>query len=262
MPIFSIVVETFQITQTRSAHTDTDYVSVTLQIGGGTATQSTCKPMGNLNNGTFNPAVGFPSVNIPEGAPVVINYLILNSSLKDSVVEPGLEQLGGRVATTSVVPLTPLVSCLDAVATRFSQEIANITNHPSCDGLVAAEQNSLTYEELVGYTNQPYFSQTTQHTGTKAPGNCNSKLSAYAVTWTIKGQSVSVTVPDVTSKALGSAEMPMPGTALYILAQNSLYGKVQTGPTGSNAQVYQQKPGKNTPTFAGNTVELFTRIAQ
>ena len=163
MPIFSIVVETFQITQTRSAHTDTDYVSVTLQIGGGPATQSTCKPMGNLNNGTFNPAVGFPAVNIPEGAPVVINYLILNSSLKDkdSVVEAGLEQLGGRVATTSIVPLTPLVSCLEAVATRFSQEIANITNHPSCDGLVAAEQNSLTYEQLVSYTNQPYFSQTT-----------------------------------------------------------------------------------------------------
>ena len=160
------------------------------------------------------------------------------------------------------MPLTPLVSCLDAVATRFSQEIANITNHPSCDGLVAAEQNSLTYEQLVGYTNQPYFSQTTQHTGTKAPGNCNSKLSAYAVTWTIKGQSVSVTVPDVTSKALGSAEMPKPDTAFYILAQNSLYGQVETGPTGTNAQVYRQKPGGNTPTFAGNTVQLFTRIAQ
>jgi hypothetical protein len=260
MPIFSILLETFQITQTRSAHTDTDYVSVTLQIGGGTATQSICKPMGNLNNGTFNPGVGFPAVNIPEGAPVVINYLILNSSLKDSVVEPGLEQLGGRIATTSVVPLTPLVSCLEAVATRFAQEIGNITNHPSCDGLVAAEQNSLTYEQLVSYTNQPYFSQTTPHIGTKAPGNCNSKLSAYAVTWTIKGQSVSVTVPDVTSKALGSAEMP--GTALYILAQNSLYGQVQTGPTGPNTQVYQQKPGENAQTFAGNTVELFTRIAQ
>jgi hypothetical protein len=121
MPIFSIVLDTFQITQTRSAHTDTDYVSVTLQIGGGTATQSVCKPMGNLNNGTFNPGVGFAAVNVPEGAPVVINYLILNSSLKDSVVEAGLEQLGGRVATTSVVPLTPLVSCLEAVATRFAQ---------------------------------------------------------------------------------------------------------------------------------------------
>jgi hypothetical protein len=158
------------------------------------------------------------------------------------------------------VPLTPLTSCLGAVATRFAQEIGNITNHPSCDGLVAAEQNSLTYEQLVSYTNQPYFSQTTPHTGTKAPGNCNSKLSAYSVTWTIKGQSVSVTVPDVTSKALGSAEMP--GSALYILTQNSLYGQVKTGPTGPNAQVSRQEPGKNTTTFAGNTVELFTIIAQ
>jgi len=262
MPIFSILLDTFQITQTRSAHTDTDYVSVTLQIGGGTATQSICKPMGNLNNGTFNPAVGFAAVNVPEGAPVVINYLILNSSFKDSVVESGLEQLGGRIATTSVVPLPPLASCLEQVATTFAQEIGLITNHPSCDGLVAAEQNSLTYEQLVSYTNQPYFSQTTPHTGTKAPGNCNSKLSAYAVTWTIKGQSVSVTVPDVTSKALGSAEMPMPGTALYILTHNSLYGQVKTGPTGPNAQVSRQEPGKNTTTFAGNTVELFTIIAQ
>jgi hypothetical protein len=261
MPIFSIVLDTFQITQTRSAHTDTDYVSVTLQIGGGKTTQSVCKPMGNLNNGTFNPEVGFAAVNVPEGAPVVINYLILNSSLKDSV-EAGLEQLGGRVATTSVVPLPPLASCLEQVATTFAQEIGLITRHPSCDGLVAAEQNSLTYEQLVSYTNQPYFSQTTQHTGTKAPGNCNSKLSAYAVTWTIKGQSVSVTVPDVTSKALGSADMPKPDTAFYILAQNSLYGHVQTGPTDLNAQVFRQKPGKNTQTFAGNTVQLFTQIAQ
>jgi hypothetical protein len=259
MPTFSIVLNTFQITQTRSAHTDTDYVSVTLQIGGGKATQSVCKPMGNLNNGTFSPGGGFPAVNIPEGAPVVINYLILNSSLKDAVVEPGLQQLGGRIATASVVPLPPLASCLEQVAATFADEIGLITNHNSCDGLVAAEQNSLTYEQLVSNASQsPYFSQTTQHTGTKAPGNCNSKLSAYAVTWTIKGQPV--TVPDVTLKAVGSATTP--GTALYILAHNSLNGQVATGPKGPTAQVYRQTPGEGAPVSAGYTVELTTRIAQ
>ena len=259
MPIFSIVLDTFQITQTRSAHKDTDYVSVTLQIGGGKATQSVCTPMGNLNNGTFSPAVGFPAVDIPEGAPVVINYLILNSSAKDSEVEPGLQELGSRIATTSVVSPPPLASCLEQIATTFAQEIASITNHPSCDGLVAAEQNSLTYEQLMMYANQsPYFSQTTPHTGTRAPGNCNSKPSAYAVTWTIKRQPV--TVPDVTLKALGSATIP--DTALYILAQHSLNGQVVSGPNDPSAQVYRQNPGGNTPTSAGSFVELTTRIAQ
>ncbi len=259
MPIFSIVLDSFQITQTRSAHRDTDYVSVTLQIGGGKATQSVCKPMGNLNNGTFNPEVGFPAVSIPEGAPVVINYLILNSSLKDSEVEPGLQELGSRIATTSVVSPPPLASCLELIAARFGQEIGTITNHPSCDGLVAAEQNSLTYEQLVSYANQsPYFSQTTPHAGTKAPGNCNSKLSAYAVTWTIKGQPV--TVPDVTLAALGSTKTP--GTALYILAHDSLIGQVAAGPKDPSAQVYRQHPGANTPAPAGSFVELTTRIAQ
>ena len=87
MPVFSIVLDTFKITQTRSAHADTGYVSVTLLIGGGKATQSVCKPMGSLNNGTFTPGVGFPAIDVPEGAPVVINYLIINSSARDSLVE-------------------------------------------------------------------------------------------------------------------------------------------------------------------------------
>jgi hypothetical protein len=259
MPIFSIAVNNFQITQTRSAHTDTDYVSVTLQIGGGPATQSTCTPMGNLNNGTFNPGTGFPAVNVPEGSSIVINYLILNSSLNDRIVEPGLEQLGSRLAGTSDLPLTPLTSCLLAVTTRFAQELGNITKHPSCDGLVAAEQNSLTYEQLVSYANQsPFFSQTTPHTGTKAPGDCNSKPSDYSVTWTIRMQPV--TVPDVTLKALGSPTTP--DTALYILAHNSLNGQVIKGPKDPSAQVYQQYPGANAPAPAGNFVELTTRIAQ
>jgi hypothetical protein len=131
-----------------------------------------------------------------------------------------------------------------------------ITNHPSCDGLVAAEQNSLSYEQLISYANQsPCFSETTQHIATQPPGNCNSKLSAYAVTWTIKGQSVKV--PDVALKAVGLVMTP--DTELYILAQNSLYGPVKMGPTGPTAQVYEQKPGKNATTSAW--VELTTRVA-
>ena len=154
------------------------------------------------------------------------------------MVEAGLEQLGGRVATTSVVPLTPLVSCLEAVAPRFYQEIANILitllRRPGRRRTKFPFLDSWSVIPTTIFTNDAPIL-------TKAPGNCNSKLLAYAVTWTIKGQSVSVTVPDVTSKAVGSAEMPKPDTAFYILAQNSLYGQVETGPTGTNAQVYQAK---------------------
>jgi hypothetical protein len=46
----------FRITDTRSRHEDTDYVSISLAVGSAAPITKT-KAMGNLNNGTFEPGL-------------------------------------------------------------------------------------------------------------------------------------------------------------------------------------------------------------
>jgi hypothetical protein len=255
MALFSFNFNSFQITDTRSAHTDTDYASLTLKIGGAAPT-TVCKPMGNLNNGTFNVGLSYSGQEIPTNTTVVMNYLILNSSLPSSAVIAGVQTLGNRIASVAT-NLPPLASSLQILSSQFAQEIGTITNHPSCDGLVAAEQNTITYDQLVNYAAQfPFYTQATPHTGTKAPGNCNSRPSAYVTHWSLMQVAA---IPNVTLKALGDSKTK--DTALYILGQNQFQGQVKTGPKNAQAQVYQQSPASGLE-YVGYTVELLTRAAQ
>jgi|GEM_PF-6788218 len=64
---FTFTLDSFQITDTRSLHKDTDYVSFTLVVnpqGGKGKPQTLKKSMGDLNNGTFPVNLSFPNVTV------------------------------------------------------------------------------------------------------------------------------------------------------------------------------------------------------
>jgi hypothetical protein len=112
----------------------------------------------------------------------VFNYLIVNagsSSAQDVIA--AMKTAGDAIASDPSLNLPPFASCLPTVAVFTNWQ--NIFKKGSCDGVVAAEQNTFTVEELLSYTSRsPYFTQATSHTGTKptSPG-CNSNLSEYLV---------------------------------------------------------------------------------
>jgi hypothetical protein len=215
MPLFTFSLDSFQITQTRSAHKDTDYAIFTLKIVGLSVTTSLpVKSLGNLNNGTFN--IGLTAPDNPFGVdyPVVLNYLIVNSSLDPNTVAETLKTISHDLANGPPLVVAPLNSALELVATQYAAQLSSIIKPGSCDGLVAAEQINLTYAELVSYTaRSPYFQQATNHIGYAAPHGCNSKPSAYVVHWSMKQVA---NVPNVTTMLVGRANER--GTAAQLLS--------------------------------------------
>jgi hypothetical protein len=199
--------DSFRITDTRSRHEDTDYVSFTLLIrdanGNGTP-QTLKKSMGNLNNGTFNVGLSFPNIVVPTNGSVVFNYLIVNSGhTSESDIDKLLEAAGGALAQKGLVAggtalgtaiLPGLGTILGAIAGWLATEISSIFN-ANCDGPVAAEQVTLTYADLMAkIANGPYTHET-PNPGTDSATGCGGN-SMYYVTWHV-ARGVVETVPPV-----------------------------------------------------------------
>ena len=218
MPQFTFNLDNFQITQTRSAHTDTVYASLTVRVGSESApaTVSTLKSLGNLNNGTFSTGLTCPNVTIVPRLPVVFNYLIVNAGSAAALdVRQAIDSVGALLTETPSLNLPGFASSLALVAGEYSSILNPIFKKGSCDGLVAAEQNSFTYEDLLNYTaRSPYFTQATKHIGTPAGSGCNSNGSAYLVHWSMLQVAE---VPSVVGLQLG--QVGQPGTAVDELSK-------------------------------------------
>jgi hypothetical protein len=216
VPLFTFNLDSFQITNTRSKHTDTVYATLTVKIGDTTPqTAFTKKSLGNLNNGTYNTGVTCPNVTIDPGIPVVVNYLIVNAgSASADAVTSALQSVSFKLADLTNLDMPPFASGLQMCASYFAADLAPIFKPGSCDGLVAAEQNTFTYEELGSYTSRtPYFTQATHHTGAKAGSGCNPSPSAYLVLWSMLHVAA---VPNVINLPVGKPSEI--GTAAQLLS--------------------------------------------
>jgi hypothetical protein len=189
--------DSFRITDTRSRHNDTDYVSCTLLVrdanGQGTP-QTLKKKIGDVNNGTHAIGLSFPNVPMPAKGSVVFNYLIVNSGHQsESDVDKALEKAGGALAEKGLVAggtalgtaiLPGLGTILGAIGGFLAGEISAILN-ANCDGAVAAEQVTLTFDQLLQDTANGAFTKETRHPGTDSATGCGSN-SMYFVTWHIE----------------------------------------------------------------------------
>ena len=112
MPLFQFNLNTMQITDTRSTHKDTDWVSFTLKVGSAQAV-STSRPMGDLNNGIFDIGLSFSGTAVNPDDTVVLNYLIINAGGPSSgqAIQDTLNGLGVRLASNPTFNLPPLTSC-------------------------------------------------------------------------------------------------------------------------------------------------------
>jgi len=193
---FTFTLDSFKITDTRSRHNDTDFVTFTLLVNSGNGNgkpQTLKKSMGDVNNGVHPVNLSFTNISVDPSASVVLNYLIVNSGHKNpSQVESTLESAGTALAVKggaalggaigSVVP--GLGTLLGAGAGFLAGQLVGILN-ANCDGAVAAEQNTFTHNDLLTRTAHGTFTQTTKHPGTNSPTGCGSN-SVYFVTWHIQ----------------------------------------------------------------------------
>jgi len=189
-------VDSFRITDTRSRHNDTDFVSCTLLVrdasGNGTP-QTLNKSMGDVNNGAHAVNLSFANVAVPVGGSIVFNYLIVNSGHKsESDVDQALEKAGSALAQKGLVAggtalgtaiFPGLGTILGMVGGWLAGEIGNIMA-ANCDGPVAAEQITLTQAQLMQETANGPYGKETKHPGTDSATGCGSN-SMYYVTWHI-----------------------------------------------------------------------------
>src|SRR4051794_12980690 len=101
--ITNFSLDNFRITDTRSRHEDTDFVTVSITVGNKPAVTKT-QSVGDVNNGTHAVGLGV-SAEIPTdvAVPVVFSYVILNNGHGDHAavqrgVEAALSALGSQAA--------------------------------------------------------------------------------------------------------------------------------------------------------------------
>ena len=256
MPGFTFTLDSFQITDTRSLHEDTDYVTFTLLVkakdGSGTPRVLT-KSMGDVNNGVHSVNLAFTNVQVNPTDTVTLNYLIVNSGHKNpSQTIAALESAGTKLATqggaaigTAILP--GLGSILGAVAGWLAGQLVSIIN-ANCDGPVAAEQDSFTFDDLVARTKNGQFKQSTRHPGTDSATGCG-RNSNYIVNWHMLevGNTAGKTVPNVIQESAAQAAAQIQAAGLVAKF---------TGQNGSQSWVFSQSPAAGQVVNAGSTITM------
>lgn len=192
---FSFTLDSFSISETRSKHEDTDFVSFTVSVQPevGIPFQNTIKKsMGNVNNGTHPVILTLP-VTVNPGDVVYMSYLIVNAGHSSpGTIVAALEGASTKLATAagaaiagaiggSAIPL--LGTALGAAAGFIAGEINTILT-ANCDGSVAAEVQRFTYDLLIADTSAGSFRWETHHPGTNSATGCGSN-SSYSTAWHI-----------------------------------------------------------------------------
>lgn len=257
MAVFSFTLDSFQITDTRSLHEDTDYVTYTLlvkaQDGSGTPRTLT-KAMGDVNNGVHTVNLSFSNIQVNPTDTVVLNYLIVNSGHKSpSEVTSAIESAAGKLASQGGTLLGNAIvpgiggSILGPAANWLVSQLVGIIN-ANCDGPVAAEQDTLKYSDLLANTANGQFKHSTKHPGTDSPRGCGSN-SVYIVNWHMLqvGSAANKTVPNVIQVSATEAAKRIQAAGLVAKF---------TGQNGTSSWVFSQSPSAGLTVNAGSTVSM------
>jgi hypothetical protein len=226
MRFYTFKLESFQISNTRSRHDDTDTVTFGLQVGTREFPVQSFFA-GNLNNGSYQVNLEFGPVLITGDAiAATFTYEIYNGgagSLPTSLVAynqaimkkvvPLIEQTVGLVSPAGEplgfpnwssgeagadVPMldedNPFGDTSDWSGLLYQLIVADIGGFlfPDCDGFVAADgigQSKAQWDAAIDSAGGAVFRQTMNYAGTDSPAGCGSN-SEYSVTWSVTRDTV------------------------------------------------------------------------
>ncbi len=211
---YQFSLDNFKITNTRSLHKDTDYVSVSLAVGNRPPVTKT-KAMGDLNNGTFNVGLSFDNIQVGDNETAVFSYAIVNNGhASSSAVQSALQKATSTLASkgadaaakvigqeigsvvgasigTAVIPIVG--TALGALAGWLVSSAIGVA-FANCDGPVAAGMHPLTAAQLKsGTAGGKAITQTDHNPGTDSATGCGSN-SNYFVTWSVHAHTVATKV--------------------------------------------------------------------
>jgi hypothetical protein len=185
MPSFSFFIVSTNIKNTRSKHKDTDWLVMNVKVGL-LASQLAFKSLGDLDSGNCVIDLALLGIDLEPGISFVFNYMIVNAgSASEGDVSGAIQNASILWSNGQGGPASAnLTGALEDGQNWFNNELKSILNPNSCDGMVAAEQNHLTYETLTSMLSNNIFRHTTNHPGVHSPSGCGPN-SQYTVTWEI-----------------------------------------------------------------------------
>lgn len=198
--LYTFTVESFRITDTRSLHNDTDYVSLAVVVGLNPPITVPAKSMGDVNNGTHTVNLSIPNVAVGPNDAVAFTYSIVNSGYSSNLVEEALQKAvsaasskaaaaaAGAVGGALGGPAGSIISTVGTAAFGWLAGKLEGVIFPNCDGVVAGADHAFTGEQLVSQTaNGRVITATDLNKGSNSPDGCGSN-SVYYVTWSISTQ--------------------------------------------------------------------------
>jgi hypothetical protein len=200
VPVYTFTLDSFKITETRSLHDDTDYVSFAVVVGLNPPITVPTMSMGNVDNGTHAVNLSIPNVPVAAGDAVSFTYSIVNTGYSSDIVEEALNKAiaaaaskGGSAAATAGGGLVggPLGSLIALVGQEAFGWLAGKLEgviFADCDGVVAGADHAYTGAQLAAQTADGNIILVTDNNkGTNSPDGCGAN-SQYYVTWSISTQ--------------------------------------------------------------------------
>ena len=193
-PVFTFKLDSFRITDTRSVHEDTDFVSISVVVGSNAPIHLPAKAMGNLNNGVYPVNLTIPNVAVAPGERVAFSYSIVNTGYAANSTEADLVKATDAAATAAASAAGAAISAGTgttigkAAGGWLGPEIAGVI-FANCDGPVAAGDHIWTGEALAKLAVGHAVTTEDNNPGTDSPEGCGSN-SQYYVTWTVSGTEV------------------------------------------------------------------------
>jgi hypothetical protein len=192
--ICTFTLNSFKITDTRSRHKDTVYVSVAVAVNKNPPISLPTKFMGDLNNGTYQVNLSITNVEVSPQDRVTFSYSMINSGYNKSNVEQKLQQVAeaaasqgaqaGGAAAGGVIG-GPVGSAIGKEAASWILGKLEGVVFADCDGTVAAAVHSYTGTQLAELTGSgKVLSTTDENKGTDSPRGCGGN-SHYFVTWSL-----------------------------------------------------------------------------
>jgi hypothetical protein len=192
--VFTFTLNSFRITNTRSPHEDTDFVSISVVVGSNAPIHLPAKSMGNLNNGSYPVNLTIPNVVVAPGQKVAFSYSIVNTGYAADSTEADLVKATDAAATAAASAAGGAVSAGagTAVGTAaggwLGPKIAGVI-FADCDGPVAAGDHTWTGAALAAAALGKTVATEDNNPGTNSPDGCGSN-SQYYVTWSVSGSEI------------------------------------------------------------------------
>lgn len=196
--VYTFTVTSFKITDTRSVHEDTDFVSAAGAVGSAAAVSAPTKSMGDVNNGTHAVNLSVQVAALPTDS-VSFSYGIVNSGYDANKLEASLKSLVSSAASKGAkagiaAAADALIPGSGSIASTFGSSAADWAIgklldivFANCDGSVAAGNHVYSGSQLAAQTaGGKTVSGTDDNKGTDSPTGCGAN-SRYYVSWSIKG---------------------------------------------------------------------------